>query len=354
MRRSWCFLGCLLLAACGGSLGAPADGTADAAEEPGDDSAADEVPAIDAAPEVDAASDADEVVREAEAEAGADAPADAPGEEVEPTACPVTDDLGHGDHTQVTTFDLLPRGYIVHVPDSYAPATPAALVLNLHGFMSANWQQVLFSDMNTTSDREGFVVVYPDGVASSWNAGSCCGTAASTGVDDVGFLRAVVAEVSARLCIDRRRVYATGMSNGGYMAHRLGCEASDVFAAVAPVSGALGVPGCTSSRPMPVIAFHGLQDPLVWYEDGRAAIDRWVRHDGCTGDPVRTDFGGSYCLEWSDCVDGVRVKMCTLDPEGHCWPGGSDVLCVPGIGPFNDDIDANDAMWEFFERFALP
>ncbi|MBI5500012.1 MAG: prolyl oligopeptidase family serine peptidase [Deltaproteobacteria bacterium] len=353
MERWWSALGCALLVACGGSLGSLAGDADDTVVESGVDSAADEAPGVDVRETLDAEAEAD-VALEAEAEVEADAPADETGEEVGPPACPVADDLGHGDHTQLTTFDYVPRGYIVHVPDAYDPGTPAALVLNMHGFMSANWQQVLFSDMNTTADREGFVVVYPDGVASSWNAGSCCGTAAATGVDDVGFLRAVVGEVSARLCIDRRRVYATGMSNGGYMSHRLGCEAADLFAAVAPVSGAMGIVDCAPSRPVPLIAFHGLQDMLVSHDDGRAAVDEWVGHDGCTGDPVRTDIGGSYCLEWSACAGGAQVTMCTLDPEGHCWPGGSDLLCLPGIGPFNDDIDANDAMWAFFERFELP
>ena len=343
MGRSRSFLACIWFVACGGSPAGPED-----------DAAGSDDVAVDA-PEEDDTS-APDVVEEAEseAEAEADAPEDEPGEEATPPACPVADDWGRGDHTETMWFDGLLRGYIVHVPDAYDPGTPAAVVLNMHGFMSANWQQVLFSDMNTTADREGFVAVYPDGVSSSWNAGTCCGLAASGGVDDVGFLRAVVDEVSARLCIDRRRVYATGMSNGGYMSHRLGCEASDLFAAIAPVSGAMGIPDCHPARPVPVAAFHGLQDLLVSYEDGRAAIDEWLGNDGCTGDPVREDFGGSYCLTWSGCTDDVEVMLCTLDPMGHCWPGGSDVLCLPGIGPFNDDLDANDAMWSFFSRFTLP
>jgi polyhydroxybutyrate depolymerase len=189
---------------------------------------------------------------------------------------------------------------------------------------------------------------------NSWNAGTCCGRAASEGLDDVGLLRAFVADISTALCIDRRRVYATGMSNGGYMSHRLGCEAADLFAAVAPVAGAMGIPDCAPSRPMPLIAFHGLQDGLVPYAEGRAALDLWLDLNGCAGEPARTDFGASYCETWTGCAEGIDVAFCTLDPMGHCWPGGSSALCLAFIGPYNDDINANEAMWEFFSRFPLP
>jgi polyhydroxybutyrate depolymerase len=92
----------------------------------------------------------------------------------------------------------------------------------------------------------------------------------------------------------------------------------------------------------------------VPYADGRAAIDQWLALDGCTGDPARTDYGGSHCETWSGCSAGTAVTFCTMDPMGHCWPGGSDVLCPAVIGPYNGDIDANDAMWEVFSRCTLP
>jgi polyhydroxybutyrate depolymerase len=272
----------------------------------------------------------------------------------EPVDCPVEDDLGAGDHPITLSHDGSDRTYEIHVPPAYDPEAATPVIVNMHGYTSAGWQQVLFSDMNPVADAEGFIVIYPDGIANSWNAGSCCGDAASTDVDDVGFLSAVIEDLSTKLCIDRARVYATGMSNGGYMSHRLACEASDVFAAVAPVAGAMGIPDCDPPRPMPVVAYHGTEDGLVDYADGAAAIDEWVGLNGCTGDPVRTDHGGSYCDRWESCDDGVEVELCTLDPMGHCWPGGSSTLCLPGIGPFNDDINANEHMWAFMSRFTLP
>ena len=326
-------------AACGSSGGGAEDADADVAAEAAD--AADlaetgEEDAADTAPD-DAGQDVEDVE---------DAADTAP-------PCPVTGDLGPGDHDRSLDWEGRTRSYIAHVPGAYDPATPAAVVLNLHGYFSAAWQQVLFSGMDDASDREGFVVVYPDGYLSSWNGGSCCGQAAADDLDDVGLMRAIVEDLATRLCVDRRRVYATGMSNGGYMSHRLGCEAADLFAAIAPVAGAMGISGCDPARPLPVIAFHGAQDRLVSYDDGRAAVDLWRALNDCTGGPVRTDFGGSRCETWSGCAAGVEVTLCTLDPMGHCWPGGSSTLCLPGIGPYNDDVDANTAMWGFFERFPL-
>jgi polyhydroxybutyrate depolymerase len=279
---------------------------------------------------------------------------DAPHEHDVPADCPVPDDLGPGEHTVTLEFDGRERRYIAYVPESYDAAAPTPLVMNIHGYTSADWQQVLFSNMNPTADAHGFIVIYPNGFRNSWNAGSCCGTAADMNLDDVGFLVQVVEDSAGRLCIDRRRVYATGMSNGGYMSHRLACEASDVFAAAAPVAGALGVDDCSPPRPVPVMAFHGTEDPLVSYGDGEAAFLHWVASNGCSGPSERTVFGGSFCDTYSSCEGGAEAALCTLDPMGHCWPGGSESLCLALIGPYNDDINANEHMWEFFRRFTLP
>ncbi len=314
------------------------------ADDPGSDEALEDGPWGDPDAEADAAADAADL--------------DAIGEPDEPpTDCPVPGDIGTGDHQIDIWYGGVLRGYRFHVPPGYDPAAPTPVVFNMHGFMSNSWEQVMFSGMNDAADVNGFVALYPDGLASSWNAGSCCGTSAATGVDDVGFLRAVASDLSMRLCVDPVRLYATGMSNGGYMSHRLACEANDLFAAFAPVAGAMGIEGCAPGRPVPIIAYHGLEDPLVAYDDGRSAIDGadgWVIRNGCTGDPTWAAYGDSYCEIWETCAGGVRTGICTLDPMGHCWPGGSSTLCLPFIGPFNDDIPANQHMWTFFSDYTLP
>src|SRR5262245_61106150 len=157
------------------------------------------------------------------------------------------------------------RTFRVHVPPSYTGRRAVPMVLDLHG---AGWTpgfQQLQSGFERKSDEAGFVVVWPAGVGASWNGYGCCAPALAQNVDDVGFLRALVSQLAAIANIDHSRVYATGHSNGAAMAHRLACEAADVFAAVAPVSYVLNRDAgeCTPARPITVVHFHGLSDEVA-------------------------------------------------------------------------------------------
>lgn len=265
--------------------------------------------------------------------------------------------LGAGDHVVMLEHGGMMRSARVHVPASVDLAAPTPLVLNFHGFSSNASQQELFSGMNATADAEGFVVVYPEGILSSWNAGACCGTAMMQGLDDVGFVRALVSELHAQLCIDARRVYATGMSNGGFMSHRLACEASDVFAAVAPVSAVNGMDDCAPGRPVPVMMFNGTADGLVDYNGAgqfqsvKEAFDGWAERDACVDAPKPGLMkGATSCLEHQLCDADVSVVSCTHEGMGHCWPG--QAFCPFGMA--NTDISANDEMWKFFGQYVLP
>lgn len=270
-------------------------------------------------------------------------------------ACP-GGGLAAGTHTVMLEWDGLTRQAIVHVPPGYDAGTPTPLVLNLHGLTSNATQQLGFSGMNQTADAEGFVVAYPSGVGDSWNAGACCGTAVQQKVDDVGFLRALVEHLHTQLCIDPARVYATGMSNGGFMTNRLACEAADLFAAVAPVSSTLITPDCAPTRPVPIIVFNGTGDLLVPYGGGlyqgaQATFQDWATIDGCTGDPVPGKIAGTAsCETYDQCQGGVSVTLCTIDGMGHCWPG--QPLCP--WGAVNTDMSANDEMWALFSQHTLP
>lgn len=136
------------------------------------------------------------------------------------------------------------REAIVHVPASYDGTKPEMLVLNFHGLLEPDTLQEQASHMSDTADQRGFIVAYPQGlslgVGVSWNAGGCCGNNA----DDVGFVRDLVKLLESKYCIDPKRVFATGLSNGAMLSYRLACEAADVFAAVAPVAGAVEVNPC--------------------------------------------------------------------------------------------------------------
>ena len=270
--------------------------------------------------------------------------------------------------TTVTEVDLevdgVQRRYELHVPPAYEGRTPLPLVLNFHGFRSNPTQQRMSSQMDMTADSRGFVVAYPQGLDASWNAGLCCGFSAENGVDDVGFARAVIDDIGARGCIDRSRVYATGMSNGGFLSHRLACEASDVIAAIGPVAGVLGIDSsaCSPNRPVPVVHFHGTADIVVRYDGGCPVCESdsesvadtvagWVARNGCTGEPQVVLRNGSVTCETTGGCDGdASVTLCSITDGGHCWPRNSSCR----FGESTEDISANEVMLDLFETVRLP
>jgi polyhydroxybutyrate depolymerase len=268
-------------------------------------------------------------------------------------ACPAAE-LEAGQTTLTVTHDGVERTYLVHVPANLDRTKPAPLVLNYHGLTSNPAAQVAFSDLNRVADKEGFLVAYPEGINASFNGEVCCSQFASQPhqADDAGFARALVADLSKRACVDRRRVYSTGMSNGGYMSEYNACKNADLFAAVAPVS-ALGIlqTNCNPSRPVPMIAFNGTMDGLVSYTVSVDSVKSWVERNGCEGEPTREDKGEkSYCESWTRCEAGVEVVHCTFVDMGHCWPGQAS--CP--YGGVNLEVDASAALWEFLRRFTLP
>lgn len=273
-----------------------------------------------------------------------------------------------GTETLDLDVDGLSRKAMVHAPPSYDPTAGTMLVLNFHGFGSDAVQEELLTEMTPASDAGGFLVVYPTGVAASWNAGQCCGTAWTDGVDDLAFTKALLDRLESDYCVDPARVYATGMSNGGFFSHRLGCELSDRVAAIAPVAGVMGIPKetCLPARPVPIIDFHGTGDPIVPYDGGVPLVqwdtgglldfpsvdetmDAWASIDGCVGgQEISYQNGDTTCVRWLGCADGAEVVRCTSEGAGHTWPGG---LALPGT---SQDIDATATMLAFFAAHPMP
>jgi len=208
--------------------------------------------------------------------------------------------------------------------------------------------------MDDKSDQEGFIVAYPNGINDAWNSGRD----EANPVDDVAFTRRVIDDLGTRGCIDLKRVYATGMSNGGAMSHRLACEAADVIAAVAPHSGRLSLDpaACNPARPIPVLDFHGKQDTIASYEGVPEMMDGWADRNGCKGEPrVTYREGDVTCETREQCDSGASVTLCTADEAGHCWfgyPCPSEIAI--DLGGSTTSINANDAMWDLFTRTALP
>jgi polyhydroxybutyrate depolymerase len=292
--------------------------------------------------------------------------------------------FGPGSHRVEIQYGGLGRSYVVHVPPKAAGANALPVILNFHGAGSNADQQERYSGMDATADREGVVAVYPNGTgrgtrALTWNAGGCCAYAERNKIDDVGFTKALLDDLASRVHIDRTRAYATGISNGGMMAFRLGVEASDRIAAIAPVEGALMVEVSALPRPMPLIVFHSLDDPWVpysgssrlyaWFAHLAAAypavddtIARWRGFDGCPADTKvgaalkgaagSPDAGNSATrYEWAPCGDGSRIVLWKLAGSGHVWPGTSHAVSWLGRG--TQVINANDQMWQFFREFSL-
>lgn len=253
------------------------------------------------------------------------------------------------------------RSFQVHVPGTYDPATAVPLVFDLHGLAMDSDQQIWLSHMNEFADDHGFVAVHPDGIGNSWNAGGCCGTASSSDVDDVGFVSDMLDALSSELCIDTTRVFATGMSNGGHMSYRLGCDLADRITAVAPVAGTNTTESCSPSRRVPLIHFHGTADLVVPYNGNLTeslppvveTTTAWAVRNGCSD--TRTQVfanGDSVCEEFDDCPLGGTVTLCTVDGGGHTWPGGSPMV---GLGTTTTDLSATAAMWEFWmQQPPLP
>jgi polyhydroxybutyrate depolymerase len=331
----------LLLSACGGGDGAAP--RADAGRDAGQ--------TVDVAP-VEAAVEAPDVV---------DAPAASPDRPAAPDAGSCAGRAGvAGDRELHLRSGGVDRVYRVHVPRSYDAAGPAQVVFNFHGYLSNEVQQADWSNLNEAADARGFIAVHPRGRDSSWNAGVCCGNAMARGDDDVAFVRAVLDAVSRDYCVDPRRVYATGFSNGAFFANRLACEMSDRFAAIAAVSGLVGVTPCAPARPVPVINFHGDADLVVPYQGSAllgfpAVVDStrgWVTRDGCNAAGAETlRRGDARCVSFGGCAGDAEVVLCTLSGGGHTWPGG-DVSALGGRT--SRDLDATSFLLDFFARHAMP
>ena len=200
-------------------------------------------------------------------------------------------------------------------------------------------------------------MVNPQGLSESdgsqtWNAGACC--SADSSRDDVGFADAILDELETLLCVDEKRIFATGLSNGGFLSHRLACERAERYAAVAPVAAFNGMASCNPSRGISMIAFNGTADKLVSYAASQSSNQAWVTRNGCNPTPTETfKKGDSHCDTYSGCKDGAEVVFCTIDDGGHTWPGGMDMSAL-GFGKTTQDLMANDAMWDLFQKHPLP
>jgi polyhydroxybutyrate depolymerase len=261
-----------------------------------------------------------------------------------------------------------PRQYKVHVPPSYNCRVPTPLLFCIHGLQQNGVMFCVNGSSGKTagakgfvdkSNEAGFLLVIPTGAGNAWNGAGCCGNA---NLDDVALFKALVTEVAKHANVDLNRVYATGLSNGGYMSYRLGCEAADVFAAVAPGAGGLSGQACRPSRPIPVLAIHGDADGIVAYSGQAPSIASVAMGNGCSATSmpatVPASGGDTECITRTGCPSGVEVTSCTVKGGGHVWFG--DPSCGTGagaagcvfVGANSTYMNNTDAAWEFLKRFS--
>jgi polyhydroxybutyrate depolymerase len=318
-----------------------------------------EQPAVDAGVIVDAGAD------DAGVDAGSAVDAGAPdaGDDPVDAGAPDAGDLDAGvfvacggafDGERTLMHGGFSRRALLYVPAS-AAGHAAPLILSLHGFSSDPEEHRDTTHYRELAEAHGFIVAFPSGVNRSWNGGACCGPANVLGVDDVGYLRALIADIAKDYCVDAKRVHVSGFSNGGFLAHRVACELSDVVASVGVVAGQLAVPTCAPVRPVPLAQLHGTADPVVPFPGNpflgfpptMTTMDGWAQRDGCPSPRLDTD-AGVQLHRWTPCVAGAEVQLTAVQGGGHDWFGGGSAW--DGGGPVNATLTFLD----FFERHPMP
>ncbi|MFA7338840.1 MAG: PHB depolymerase family esterase [Candidatus Obscuribacterales bacterium] len=286
--------------------------------------------------------------------------------------------LAGSDELRTLQVGQLTRSYVIHRPTSLSAdklkkdqlksdqLVPVVIVLHGGGGNSSNAASM--SQMSEKSDREGFLVVYPNGSGRTnnmltWNSGNCCAYAMRNNIDDVGFIRKLIETLVATENVDAKRVFVTGISNGGMMSFRLACELSDLIAAAAPVAGALNVDS-KPANPVSIIMFNGMADDPVLYEGGTPrksfeprvdksvayAVDFWTKRNGCSPRPQRqVNRSGNVITDtYKSQSTNADVVICTIKNGKHSWPGGTKPR-AQGDDP-STEVSATDMMWEFFKN----
>jgi polyhydroxybutyrate depolymerase len=296
--------------------------------------------------------------------------------------------LEAGNHDFRLRVGGLERHYVLHMPQ--ATAAHPAVVLNFHGGGANAREQQRYARMDALADREGFIVVYPDGTGPvrerflTWNAGTCCGAAAGGQVDDVAFVRALLEDLGGRVDYDPARVYATGLSNGAMMSYRLAAELPERIAAIAPVAGSMALARFSATRGVAVMHIHSVDDGRALYHGGLGApgvasiptaitgsrvlhppveerLAEWARVNGCGPAPEAKErrewkaaagaLHTATLLAWPSCR--AETLLWKLTGAGHVWPGGVLDYLTWLLGPGTRVIDANEEMWRFFTRHRL-
>jgi polyhydroxybutyrate depolymerase len=263
------------------------------------------------------------------------------------------------------------RCYHLYLPPDRDKDHPSPLLISLHGFGSKPEAQAWLTRWNELAGEQGYLVAYPQGTSFPlrWNAFS------RGSPDDIQFVKDLILDISSFAAVDRSRIFVVGMSNGGAMAHQIGCQMADQIAAIGVVAGPnVDLPGgCQPSRPVPVIAFYGTADPVVSYEGGTVPVQvysnggndielvsypgaeawarGWAQLNRCSDRPwLSHPSVDTISFRYIGCASGTEVILYSVQKGGHTWPGGPT---IPYLGKTSGGVDASVFMLEFFEKHQL-
>jgi polyhydroxybutyrate depolymerase len=297
--------------------------------------------------------------------------------------CKASQAVPPGEEKVTTTSGGAERWYYRHVPPDYDGAAPTPVVLDLHGYSEGAQVHLMMSNLGSYGDEQGFITITPQGTAEPiprWDVGFDS--------KDYAFIGDLLDEVNETLCVDERRVFVTGLSNGAFMTSALVCKYGDRLAAAAPVAGIRAIDDCNPGRPIPVAAFHGTADEFVSYNGGFGSgaarlpapdgsnrtmaetspqsrppdgpsvpetAAAWAKRNGCQPKPIVEDVTSDVKLTRFSCPEGADVYLYTVEGGGHSWPGSAFSKQVASVvGPTTDTISANEVMWTFFSAHPLP
>lgn len=306
------------------------------------------------------------------------APALAEARPAKPSAGCKAPQVAPGEQQVDTTSGGAPRSYLRRVPPSYDGRKPVPVVVDLHGYLEGARVHATNTMLGPFGDQHGFVTITPQGsgdVAPGWDV--------ELDSPDVRFIGDLLDEIGRTLCVDGRRVYVTGFSNGAFLASTLACVDADRIAAIATVSGLLDPPGCKPARPVPIVAFQGTGDEFVSFTGGlgpRAqvasandgtgrllgetsggkAVARsaptekvaavWAKRNKCTGKPKQTQVAPDVTAVRYRCPKRADVDLYRIEGGGHTWPGSEFSRAIEAaVGPTTFSINADEVIWSFFE-----
>ncbi len=305
------------------------------------------------------------------------------------------------DREETVRVNTYPRTFRVHLPAGFDAKKRYAVVLALHGLGGDGLIMARISHLDETADRFGFIVVYPNASEGRWTAlnsrsqggfgrrpgildfpresrGTGDRDAGGEPINDALFFDAMLDKIESEYRVDSSRIYATGLSDGGFMAFRLGCEMAHRIAAIATVAATLPL-GLSEScsnwawRSVPLLMINGTSDPIVSYAgrpglevrfpllSAKETLKVWSKMNGCGAKPVRTtlpprtpDGMETQVDTYNDCQDGGDAILYSVVKGGHAWPGGDSFMPERRGGATSQDLDASETIWQFFAAHPMP